>query len=81
MARFGSQEYAKEEQVAECGSAFLSAILGVNVNGLDHHASYLQSWLDNLKNDRKFLVSAFSQAQKAVDWLTNAASVELEEAA
>lgn len=79
-ARFGSTEYAKEELVAECGSAMMAAILGVDVDNIDHHASYLTSWLKALEGDRKFLVSAFSQAQKAVDWLMEAAGmVEVED--
>lgn len=80
-ARFGEAEYAKEELVAESGAAMLSCILGVDVDNVDHHASYLQSWLKALENDRRFLVSAFSQAQQAVDYLLELSGVEMQEVA
>ena len=63
---FGSEDYSKEELVAEMGAAYLNAEAGLEVE-LEHSAGYIQHWLGVLKNDKKLLVSAASQAQKASD--------------
>lgn len=59
--------YAFEELVAEMGSAFLSSHCGLQ--GQLHHASYIASWLEALRNDKRLVFSAASLAQKAVDFL------------
>jgi antirestriction protein ArdC len=72
---FGSEEYAKEELVAELGAAFVGAQFGLPVEHREDHASYLQSWLEKLKNDRRYLLSAASKAQKAVDFINKLAGI------
>lgn len=67
--RFGSDAYAAEELVAELGAAFLCARLGLTLEPREDHAAYLASWLKVLKGDKKFIVSAASQASKAVEFL------------
>jgi antirestriction protein ArdC len=68
---FGSGKYAREELVAQIGAAMLLAETGVDEPGLfDNSAAYVQSWLRTLKNDRSLVVSAASQAYKAVDLIT-----------
>lgn len=62
--RFGTEAYAMEELVAELGAAFLSAETGVK-GKLEHHASYVESWLKVLKGDKKAIVTAASAASKA----------------
>lgn len=62
--------YACEELVAELGAAFLCADLGLAFEPRDDHAGYIGSWLQVLRNDKRFIVSAASQAQKAVAWLS-----------
>ncbi|MES1975422.1 MAG: zincin-like metallopeptidase domain-containing protein [Pseudomonadota bacterium] len=64
---FGSKDYAREELVAEMGSAFLCAALGIEPTV--RHADYLGSWLDVLREDNKAIFRAASQASKAADWL------------
>jgi antirestriction protein ArdC len=66
-ARFGSEEYAYEELVAELGAAMLCAKLGID--GDLRHAGYIESWLKALRNDKKFIISAAGKAQAALDWL------------
>lgn len=61
------EAYAFEELVAEMGSAFLSSHCGLQ--GQLHHASYIASWLEALRNDNRLVFSAASLAQKAVDFL------------
>ena len=63
---YGSEDYSKEELVAEMAAAFLSGEAGIEVE-VEHTAGYIQSWLKVLSDDRKLLVSAAAQAQKASD--------------
>lgn len=64
---FGSEDYAKEELVAELGSVFLCAELGVNYD-LKQHASYIQSWQKAIESDPNYLLTASSAAQKAAEY-------------
>ncbi|HEU4961968.1 MAG TPA: zincin-like metallopeptidase domain-containing protein [Sphingomonas sp.] len=64
---FGSKDYAREELVAEMGSAFLCAALGITPTV--RHADYLASWLDVLREDSRAIFRAASAASKAADWL------------
>lgn len=63
------EKYAFEELVAELGAAFLCAQLGVTQTPRDGHALYLKSWLQALKDDKKYIFSAAAQAARAVDYL------------
>ena len=67
--RWGDEGYAREELVAELGSAFLCADLEVGLTERADHASYIASWLEALRNDKRLVFSAASLAQKAVDFL------------
>ena len=63
------ETYAFEELVAELGAAFLCASTGVESAAREDHSQYIKNWLGALKNDKKFIFTAASQAQKAVDYL------------
>ena len=63
-------DYAIEELVAEMGSAFLMAHLGLEATVREDHASYLSHWLKALDNDSKFIFSAASAASQAVTHIT-----------
>ena len=67
--RWGDAGYAAEELVAELGSAFLCADLGVTAEPRDDHSSYLASWLDVLKSDSRAIFTAAAHAQRAADYL------------
>lgn len=67
--RFGDDAYAMEELVAEIGSAFLCADLQITPEVREDHASYLQNWLDVLKQDKKAIFTAASMASKSADYL------------
>jgi antirestriction protein ArdC len=75
-ARFGSEEYAFEELVAELGAAMLCAHTGIN--GDLRHAAYIESWLKALRSDKKFILTAAGKAQAAMDWLTKSQAQENE---
>lgn len=69
--RFKSQAYAAEELVAELGSAFLAAELGLEAEPHPNHASYLASWLTLLKSDPKAIFTAASAASRAASYLAS----------
>ena len=73
LVAFGSEDYSKEELVAEIGSASLMNIIGIETNhSFRNSTAYIQSWIKVLKNDVKFIVSASSRAEKAVEYIMNA---------
>lgn len=67
--KWGDEGYAREELVAELGSAFLCADLGITPDVREDHAAYIASWLKVLKDDKRLIVSAASHAQRAADYL------------
>ena len=67
LSRAHIEAYAFEELVAELGSAFLTDHCGLP--GVLLHASYIESWLKALRNDKKLIFAAASQAQKAADYV------------
>jgi antirestriction protein ArdC len=67
MHEFGSEAYSQEELVAEMGAAFLCSLTGIGNAELENSAAYIKGWLQKLENDKKFIVQASGQAQKAVD--------------
>ncbi|MEM7701876.1 MAG: zincin-like metallopeptidase domain-containing protein [Pseudomonadota bacterium] len=67
--RFGSHAYAAEELIAELSSAILGAELGLPVTHLDHHASYIASWLKILKEDERAILTAAAKAEEAASLL------------
>ncbi|PBB17409.1 zincin-like metallopeptidase domain-containing protein [Mesorhizobium sp. WSM4313] len=64
-------ERAREELIAELGSCFLCADLGIapELEPRPDHASYLGSWLKVLADDKRAIFSAAAHAQRAVAFL------------
>lgn len=60
--------YAREELIAELGASFLCQSLDISYN-LEHHASYLNSWLGFLKEEPGFLHKVVKEATKASQYL------------
>lgn len=80
-ARFGDRAYAFEELVAEIGSAFLCARQCIPLETLQH-PSYVASWLEVLKGDKRAIFTASSKAKEAASLLmADAAAADLPEAA
>jgi antirestriction protein ArdC len=67
--RWGDEGYAREELVAELGAAFLCADLGLELEPREDHAAYLESWLQVLSADKRFIFTAAAHAQRACDFL------------
>ncbi|KON88293.1 hypothetical protein AF332_16790 [Sporosarcina globispora] len=75
--KFGSEKYAKEELVAEMGASMICVMAGLDTTDLqENSASYINGWLQKLKGDKKFIFSAASQAQAAVDYMTGVSHEE-----
>ena len=73
LSRYGKDrsERAREELIAELGSCFLCADLGIvpELEPRPDHASYLASWLEVLSSDKRFIFAAAAPAQRAVAYL------------
>lgn len=67
--KFGDKAYAIEELVAEIGSAFLCADLGLSPMPREDNVAYVANWLQVLKNDKKQIVSASAASARACDYL------------
>jgi antirestriction protein ArdC len=67
--RWGDAGYAMEELVAELGAAFLLADLDIAPTPRAEHASYIASWLNVLKQDKRAIFAAAAHAQRAADFL------------
>ena len=67
--KFGDQNYAAEELVAEFGAAFLCAGFGIATAEKGNHAAYIDHWLKVLKENNRCIFHAASEASKAYDYL------------
>src|SRR5579875_2749714 len=70
-APFGSPVYSKEELCAELGAAYLCAEAGISNAVIANQAAYVAGWLKKLRDDRKLLIHAAAQAQRAADFILN----------
>ena len=70
-ATFGSPTYIGEELIAEMGAAFLCAEAGISPTVINNQAAYIQGWLAKLRADKRLVVIAAAQAQRATDYILN----------
>lgn len=63
--QFGSDQYAKEELVAELTSALIGNAMGFDSRIRENNIAYLQNWIGLLKKDPKFLKSVMSDVNKS----------------
>ncbi|HVB57657.1 MAG TPA: ArdC-like ssDNA-binding domain-containing protein [Candidatus Acidoferrales bacterium] len=68
-APFGSPVYSFEEMVAEMGAAYLCAEAGISNAVVENQAAYVSGWLKKCRGDRKLLIHAAAQAQRATDYI------------
>lgn len=74
----GNESYAKEELIAELGSAFLMNSCGIKNEDIEkNNAAYLKSWLGHLKNDKTLLFEAAKHSMKAHDYVIEIAGSDL----
>jgi len=69
VVMFGSEDYSKEELIAEMGAAFLCGHCQIENKTIENNAAYIKSWLGVLKEDKKMVITAAAQAQKAFDFI------------
>ena len=65
-----------EELIAEMSAAYLCAEAGISPAVIANEAAYLQGWLAKLRTDRRIVVTAAAQAQRAADYILNRSSAE-----
>jgi antirestriction protein ArdC len=70
-APFGSPTYSLEELVAELSAAYICAEAGISNAVIANQAAYVAGWLKKLRDDRRLLVHAAAQAQRACDYILN----------
>ncbi len=71
---FGTEDYSKEELVAEIGASALVNHVGLETaNSLRNNTAYIQNWLTVLQGDKRFIVSASGKAEKAVNLILGSA--------
>jgi antirestriction protein ArdC len=74
---FGDEKYAKEELVAELTAALSSANLGIATSIREENAQYLNSWLETLQQEPKFILSVLSDVHKASEMINTVVEQEV----
>lgn len=78
LTYFGSEDYSKEELIAEIGSSMILNKIGMETEAsFKNNAAYINGWLSVLRNDKRFIVSAAGKAEKAVKFLLNEKDEEI----
>lgn len=78
---YGSEQYGIEELTAEMGASYLSSVAGIGEKTLDNSVAYINGWLGQLKRDKRLIVYASGQAQRATDFILNVQPYRKEEEA
>jgi antirestriction protein ArdC len=71
VAPFGSASYSVEEIIAEMTAAYLCGITGIENRTIDNSAAYIAGWARKLRENRKLIIHAAAQAQRACDYILN----------
>lgn len=66
---FGSEDYSREELVAEMGSAMLCGVAGIEQATIGNSIAYLRGWINRLKADSRLVIGAARSAQEAADYI------------
>ena len=67
---FGSAEYAREELVAELGSALVAQRYGMTKHIKEDSCAYLKGWLDELKESPQFIKTTLLDVKRAASMIT-----------
>jgi len=68
--------YSREELIAEMTAAYLCAEAGISPAVISNQAAYIHGWLARFRGDKRMLVTAATQAQKAADYILERAHDE-----
>jgi antirestriction protein ArdC len=76
---YGSTLYSIEELTAEIGACYLNSIAGIVNREFDNSVAYIKGWINTLMNDKRIIVYASGQAQRATDYILNVQSYRNDE--
>ncbi len=79
-AKFGDDDYAYEELIAELGASYLCSISGIETE-IENQSAYIQNWIKHFENDNSLIIKASTAAKKAVNYLLNNQETNQSEAA
>jgi antirestriction protein ArdC len=71
-----SSEASPSRPNAEMSAAYLCAEAGISPAVIANEAAYIQGWLAKLRGDKRMVVTAAAQAQRAADYILNRSSAE-----
>jgi antirestriction protein ArdC len=74
---YGSTNHTKEELIAEMGAAYLCGYCGIENRTIDNSAAYIKDWLRKLKDDKKLVIMAAAQAQRAFEFIVKTSNERL----
>jgi antirestriction protein ArdC len=63
--------YSLEECVAEMTATYLCGITGIETRTIDNSAAYIAAWAARLRDNRKLIIQAAAQAQRACNYILN----------
>jgi antirestriction protein ArdC len=72
--RFGSEPYSIEELTAEIGACYLNSVAGIMDAEFENSVAYIGGWIRALKGNKRMIVYASGQAQRATDYILNISS-------
>lgn len=70
-ARFGNEEYSKEELVAEMGALYLEAITGIEcvIDDFKNSQAYINGWISKISEDKNIIMQSSKKSQEAVAYI------------
>lgn len=68
---FGSDDYAREELVAELGSVLVASRYGIVKNVKEDSVAYLRSWLDSLRESPEFIKTTLQDVRRATSMISH----------
>jgi len=75
--KFGNENYAFEELIAELTAVFISGHTGLEPTPALNHTSYIKSWNDALKDDPRTIIKAMNKASKASQFFLDNTSLKI----
>jgi len=72
-----SKEASPSRPNAEMSAAFLCAEAGISPAVIYNQAAYIQGWLAKIRSDKRLVIMAAAQAQKAADFILNRSALSL----
>lgn len=75
---FGTESYAREELVAELGSAILSSMTGITTSIKEDNLQYLKNWTEAIGNDPGIITGAVSEAASAAELIDRTIGISMQ---